>query len=369
MDILLFDMDGVLVEPLGYRFALKETVRQAGRYLGIGEVFITDEQIVRFEALGISSEWHSSALCMAMMVIHQWKPSFKRGNSCQPVSLELEGLFAALAEQPVGNPALKRGVAAIESIAQKHAVELEPVKRLVENSESIQRSPTMNWFQELILGSEAYQNAYRKAPQFEGESYLQLYDRRLIDESLSGEVIRWASAPGRGAAIMTSRPSNGPPGFQGEPDAQLGAALAGLEALPVIGYSEISWLSRRTGQEIPDLLKPGWAHALAAILVASGWTLEDSLAYTGRALTDRREDRLDKLNNSMVIVFEDTPSGMVAVQEAGNLLGEIGLRVRVRAIGIAGDAAKRSALAAQGAVLYANINQALAGLDDFRAFS
>jgi len=42
MDILLFDMDGVLLKPLGYHRALKETVRLAGISSGYGEVLLAD---------------------------------------------------------------------------------------------------------------------------------------------------------------------------------------------------------------------------------------------------------------------------------------------------------------------------------------
>jgi len=71
MDILIFDMDGVLVKPEGYHRALQETVRLAGISTQYGEVQLTDNQIAQFEALGISSEWHSSALCMAVMVVEK----------------------------------------------------------------------------------------------------------------------------------------------------------------------------------------------------------------------------------------------------------------------------------------------------------
>ena len=38
-----------------------------------------------------------------------------------------------------------------------------PALKFVEESESIQRSPTMNWFQELILGSEDFSEIISKA--------------------------------------------------------------------------------------------------------------------------------------------------------------------------------------------------------------
>lgn len=87
MDILLFDMDGVLVNPRGYHRALHETVRLAGISTGIGAVDLEDEQVTQFEALGISSEWHSSALCMAVMVLEK-QAGFAHLNNPHPTGLE-----------------------------------------------------------------------------------------------------------------------------------------------------------------------------------------------------------------------------------------------------------------------------------------
>ena len=66
MNLLLFDMDGVLLQPRGYHLALQRTVDIISRMMGFGEYLLSDEAIAQFEALGISSEWHSSALCTAL---------------------------------------------------------------------------------------------------------------------------------------------------------------------------------------------------------------------------------------------------------------------------------------------------------------
>ena len=66
-----------------------------------------------------------------------------------------------------------------------------------------------------------------------------------------------------------------------------------------------------------------------------------------------------------VTIFEDTPGGMVAVQEVGDLLNGLGLRVELQKIGIAEEVAKQSALSVLGATVYPDINQALESLDYF----
>lgn len=363
MNILIFDMDGVLLKPQGYHRALRETVRLAGISTGFGEVLLTDEQIARFEALGISSEWHSSALSMAVMELQKQDGKLLAGDRSQQMALKLEELYECIAAQPMQKPALERGLAAVEQLAVKYRVAGESAWELVASSESIQDSPTMNWFQELILGSDGFLNTYQKNPQFQQESYLMLYDQPLIGDAAAENLIQWAEEPENGAAIMTNRPSKGPSGYTSDPDAEMGAALVGLENLPLIGIGEIIWLAETTGWDVGKLLKPGWAHALAAILVASGWSIERSLEYVEKQLAESAQNELAHLQDSTITVFEDTPGGLIAVQEAVNLLNEKGLRVRVCKNGIAQDGTKQSALAAQGASIHPDINQALASLE------
>lgn len=368
MNLLIFDMDGVLLRPRGYHQALKETVRMAGISAGIGEVALADEQIAQFEALGISSEWHSSALCMAVMTLQKQKNSASENEPSQPVILDLKDLFKAIAAQPMRNPAINRGVVAIERLADEYGLPSFSARELVEKSESIQHSPTTNWFQELILGSDAYTNTYQKKAHFQTGSYLMLFDEKLIKGCLAENVVEWAAQKDCGAAIMTNRPSRGLPGFQGAPDAEMGASLVGFETMPLVGYGEVSCLAEYAHREIAEISKPGWGHALATILAASGWSLEASLVFVSQALNLQQWDGLDHLQNSTITVFEDTPGGLVAVQEASALLNKSGLNIEVQKIGIAENPVKQSALSAQGAAVFPDITMALASLDNFGSF-
>jgi beta-phosphoglucomutase-like phosphatase (HAD superfamily) len=368
MNLLLFDMDGVLLKPQGYHRALKETVRMAGISAGIGEVVLTDEQIAQFEALGISSEWHSSSLCMAMMVLLKQKYPIRENEPSIPVILDLEDLFEAIAAQPIRNSAINRGVGAIKSLAATYGLPGLEASAMVEESESIKHSPTTNWFQELILGSGAYTSTFLKEAQFHTEGYLMLFDEKLINGYLAENVIAWADQKDCGASIMTNRPSRGLSGSQGAPDAEMGALLAGFETMPLVGYGEVSWLADYSHREVGELSKPGWAHALSAILVAGGWSMKESLIFVSQALNLQRWDGLDHLRDCTVTVFEDTPSGVVAVQEAGALLNNQGLNLEVKKIGIAEDPVKQSALSAQGATIFPDINVALTSLDNFGTF-
>ena len=150
MDILIFDMDGVLLEAKGYHRALQETVRLAGEHLSLPNLHLTQEQIHKFEANGISSEWHSSALCMAFLQIQLL-------SGISPTALDLEEFFCILDEQPFEQPALERGLSAVEVLCQNLGVDPKAIRPTILNSEDIEHSFTMQLLQELVLGSKSYQ--------------------------------------------------------------------------------------------------------------------------------------------------------------------------------------------------------------------
>ncbi len=93
--IIIFDVDGVLIESHGYHKAFKDTVRVGAKELGF-DVHLSDEDIAQFEGMGISSEWHSSAACMAVLLINgkfDLSPLFasiKREQAKIPVRIRLE---------------------------------------------------------------------------------------------------------------------------------------------------------------------------------------------------------------------------------------------------------------------------------------
>ena len=331
MNLLVFDMDGVLLEPLGYHRALRETVRLAGEACGFSDVCLSAEQIARFEALGISSEWHSSALCMAWMAL-------QKKFSPDTQTPDWERLVAAFQCQPQTDSPIQRGAAALAQVGQEQGVCAEHAVALIRECESIQNSPTFNWFQELVLGSAVFAQVYGKVGQLNAVSYLQKYDRKLLTPDWAQRVLEWARRPGCGAAIMTSRPSaglGGPQGFAQEPDGQLGAELVGLGELPLIGNGEMRWLADQLRVTVAEVKKPAAAHALAALLAAGGISVPQSMAVLAGGLDVLGREDFAYLDGSTVTVVEDTISGMLAVRAAGDILEKLGLRIDVQNVGVA----------------------------------
>ena len=66
--VFLFDIDGVLVEPHGYRLATQAVLKHFTGRMGIDEQYPGDEMMDYFDSRNIISEWDVSGLCMAAIL-------------------------------------------------------------------------------------------------------------------------------------------------------------------------------------------------------------------------------------------------------------------------------------------------------------
>ena len=66
-NIYLFDIDGVLVKPRGYRESVKATLQYFYRQMDLLDKMPADDMPVLFESIGITSEWDMIPLCLAMV--------------------------------------------------------------------------------------------------------------------------------------------------------------------------------------------------------------------------------------------------------------------------------------------------------------
>ena len=371
MQILLFDMDGVLLEPKGYHQALKETVRLTSLSLGFNEFTLAQEDIAQFESLGISNEWHSSALCMALMVIEGQRRGLELNLSArisltnsnfQTIKLNLPDLYKAIAAQPVELPALSRAQSAIELSAEKAGVDATMPTSIMQACEQINQSLTLNIFQELVLGSQTFEKTYAVQSQLGVDSYLVEYDKPLLSPNMRTRLTKWLDNPSHYAAIMTNRPSDTLLGLPGTPEAELGAALVGLDFLPIIASGEMTWLARRLDQDVGALVKPAAHHALSGIFAALGEAAPEALSKSHQIISGKLDSDPIPLNGCTVSVFEDTPAGILAVERTKEVLLAQNLNIQVHKAGIATDAAKRRALEALGATVFDSVNSALDNL-------
>ena len=159
-----------------------------------------------------------------------------------------------------------------------------------------------------------------------------------------------ASAFPNGSVVMTNRPSSE------MPDAEYGLQLVGLAGLPLVGNNDIQWLAEQVGGEPAHFLKPNAVHALAALLRSTGRDLQESLLGAYDLLNGASVDSLDL---GEIIVFEDTPGGLISVDAMGENLQGKGVPVQIKKVGIAPSTVKAEFLRAQGAQVFEDINSAL----------
>jgi hypothetical protein len=385
--LLLFDVDGVLVEAHGYLRALQDTVAHFSRCMGVGDHPPSEVEVRALEAHGLTSEWDSGAACVAFLLLER----LRRDPALSLPAVWAEALaflgahslvlpnpdYAALAARIGARPRGEMGMAAGARLQLWEEAQFlpEPQRRafaalldqLLGTAYEFTCAPVMHYFQHLVLGHEGVAATYGAVPDFESVPYLRTYDLPLLDEAARTQVLNAVQAGQVGAVIYTARPSLPPAGVADSPlgyssEAEAARALVGLEPLPLIGLGRLQWLASRTGESAEALVKPSPVQALAAIGAAvSG----DEVAALEAALRFHREGLLlpplSDLGETVVHVFEDTPGGLRAVQHAAALLQEAGLPMTVQPYGIAPAESPKAALIAElGAPVFPSINHALA---------
>jgi len=369
MDILLFDMDSVLIEPHGYHRALQDTVLWAGRAIGFAEAVLTSDDIARFEAAGVSSEWDSSAICAVWMLLSAWSLDENR---------LLAGRFDPL-PQKLRLPAPDFAVLG-HRLAMPQLMSLSPLSRarrlFLENGEltPAQRAiveeilgqarqplaPTYQVFQELALGSCLFEKLYRLPSAFGCESYLAMYDRPTLDEREIEALQNWLGREGHFASILTARPGESLPPVFSPPEAEIGAGMLGLQAVPIASFGKLQWLAEHLGTDAQSFVKPSPVHALTALLLAVGVPSAQSLQSAATLALEGKADVVWKeLNGARVAVFEDSAGGIESLRKACALLQRQGVMLKTEYYGVAHHLVKVEALKSAGACCFPTLAEAL----------
>lgn len=369
--LILFDVDGVLIHPVGYKVALQATVDRFAAQMGQPAPHVSYDEIAVFEACGITNEWDSGAVCVSeiMLAALERRPDLRRAT--------LEDTFAAI--QAAALPPLPRPnfVKVAQEIAQHTADGQVPaavylalisartdpangplLRALLGDVYDVAGTLTTRAFQTHTLGHERFATTYGYAAPFESRSYLADYDTPLLSPDNRARLLDWMQPPDRGAAIFTARPSLSPADLPADqrghpasgyaPEAELAADLIGLNGkLPLIGQGRIGWLAWKTGRGVAEYLKPSPVQALAAA-GAAAFGSETSALQAAAALFEHGAltGPLAALDSrpTRVIVFEDSTGGIRATRRACELLQKAGLDVSFQAVGVSPQADKRAAL-------------------------
>jgi hypothetical protein len=395
--IFLFDLDGVLVRPGGYRAAVQATVNHFARWLGLPELAPDEPTIAIFEAQGITGEWDMIPLSLAILIDHA-------AGALPPGSYpSLAAMRSQISRHPLPDlkvayaPVIRRLGAYLQpgeapadvflAVCQaEQDSELFPnlsgegvLCELLANTRKLGLSPTTRIFEHLVLGHNFYQRSLGLPPEIESEAYLTVYDRSLLAPATRDQLLEMRQQAGLAMVAYTARPS----AWQGAwadgealpamfaPEAEMALLLAGMDSIPLVGYGQMGGLALQLGLAEEALLKPSPFHAMTAITAAWTGSIPAALEWLAQVYANQvrgnksapgLETAAGRLPEAaQVHIFEDSSIGMAGGKQAVALLGAQGLHVDLHLWGIATHAEKKAALQAVGAHhIFADVNQAVA---------
>jgi phosphoglycolate phosphatase-like HAD superfamily hydrolase len=386
MNLWLFDLDGVLIHPGGYREALRRTVAHFSQAAGYPGKPLDESTIESFEAQGVTCEWDIAGICLMADIFTLWQ-----ANPALRLPPGLEGALGALHSadwirpQPdyadwahrvgaIGGETPSASALKTFKQAAGHADEdmvrvgeFDAVLGLVlGHSREFTHSPVMQYFQQFTLGSRAYARQYGVAPVLETPSLLADLDRPGISPASRDKILALQAEGRIHSAIITARPCR--PQAAGDnlvdypPEAEIAQKVLGLEKLPLAGAGHMQWLARQNGQIIDGYLKPSPVHSLAALALALGGKESDALE-AARVFVEEGKllPPLDSIKGTgaAVTVFEDSPTGVIGTQSAVDLLKRKYLDVRISIFGVAAGGEKRAVLESLGAEVFETTDDAL----------
>ena len=385
--LVLLDVDGVLVHPVGYKDALRATMDTISARMGLPSMGITNDEIALFESCGITNEWDSTAMCASAMLLAALdiRPDLRRDT--------LDATFAAIrdARLTIPRPDFTGEARAVASngmdghypaltyrtLLQQRtdSANFPLLDALLSNVHDVVGTPTTHIFQTHTLGSARFAEAYGARAALETESLLTAHDRALLNAQSRDQLIAWMADAAHGAVVYTARPSLAPadlvadtaPGSNGTgfaPEAELALELLGLTGhIPLIGQGRVAWLAWRNGRAPADFVKPSPVQALAAIgAAATGHEMESLIAAAALAESGDLQGPLAALRGQSVrvIVFEDSTGGIRATRGAVEQLQEAGIDARFEAVGVSPNADKRAALSRLTGRVVDDVNTGLA---------
>lgn len=338
--IILLDIDGVLIQPGGYRAALRATVKRF-----IGDYVIEEDLITSMERRGISSEWDMAPLIVAAF----WEGMFSRyyidllSDDMAVASHNMKHLCKMM-ETPnqllIPEFDLADGKYPVDAAYEQGCFPSIPSglrKNLMTESRDVYKSHTFRTFQHFTLGSEKFEETYQLSAEFEAQSLLLTEDKANVNAEIRERLRHERNS----IAGFTARPSKPPKEWDGSqrgyaPEAELGLELAGLADIPLMSFGKLEFIAAQHGLNPATLMKPSPFHALAGILAA--WT-GDELSALNAAYEWHTSGKLNgefsKLPKSFELyVIEDTMGGVRATRAAGEILRKAGFEISTHTLGL-----------------------------------
>lgn len=397
--IFLFDVDGVIVNPIAYRLGVNKTLSGLCEKIGlanIDSVLPTEADIAAMEAQGVHDVWDITNIVFCY-ILTEIALKAENTNKLLPIeSNELvpqntsELLYALRSLNPVvARPdylelAIKMAVTQTLShppdiaMAQFHqrlstinanAKWIELLKRFLIGTRSAYSSYGTCLFQNIILGSEDFERTYGLVSEYSGPGLLRTEDITLIRKETVDQLKLLSREPANAVGIYTARPSlppkqagTSPVGYS--PEAEIALENADMQSFPLIGMGMMEWLGKQHSERTEDLTKPNATQALAALIntITDGQdvtALEQAYAID-KLNKDPGETNLYSVSKdkTTVYVFEDTISGIVPLKKTVQMLQSRGFDMDLKPLGIAVDPTKKEALERHCKEVFADVNEA-----------
>jgi hypothetical protein len=396
--ISLFDIDGVLVQPGGYRAAYYQTVRHFLEMMGLGRFAPIDSVPEMLESFGVTSEWDMVPVTLAIVLdwvfqkqppdgafqtfadVTEWVKSFELPDG--PVDFEdyINRLGPVLASGGMPSEALLRYMQENGSNGLLPGLAAHPLlKTLFSGSRDLLLSETTRTFQNYVLGDLAFRSAYGMEPLVTVPSCLDRFDRPALNLKSKSFLQKSTFAKQLSIAAYTARPSLPPKEVRGQsgeqttgsgqysPEAEMALDLLGLSGIPLIGFGSLQYTAGFLQLTAEDLLKPAPVQALAGIAAAwTGcewpsliWAVETYWHEKGAVLPKSVDTEIVLPDEIELNIFEDSPAGIRAGLKAAAILQDSGKDIQVRAWGIAEHPIKVASLQQTGAKVFPDVNAAI----------
>jgi len=337
--IILLDIDGVLVQPGGYRAALRATVQRF-----VGNFHVEEDLLTDLEKRGISSEWD-----MAPLIIAAYWDNILSRYSIDDLSENVTMASRQIQGKKIDLPN-KLSIPEFELIVGQYPAETafrsgffshipEALRRnLLMDTRNVHKSATMRVFQHFTLGSERFEETYQLSAEFEAESFLLTEDKANISQ----ENIARLKHPNHFLSAFTARPSGVPREYSKEtnigyaPEAELALELVGLTDIPLMAFGKLEYIAAQHGLDPATLVKPSPFQALAGTLAAwTGSELEALNATQEWHNSGKLNGQFSQLPKSFeLIVVEDTIGGIRSVQKVAEILRQHGYDVHTLLLGL-----------------------------------
>ncbi len=406
--LLLFDVDGVLIEDGGYYAALVATLNYFNELMGAHPIVFDAPTRDQFQSRGYVNEWDLCPLCAGTLIaatLARHPDLALRPASFEDFLRQFRGVSVPQLRdvaQPYleqidllqGKPVERARDMLLNALAQlsvredtRSATETL-LREMFSQTHDVDRAPVTQIFQELVIGSKLYAESYHRPPRFAAPSVLATEDHSLISAASQAKLAEWVQANRVQICVYTARPSLPPAddpdhisliGYS--PEAELGMQLLGMD-YPLIATGRVQWLAAKVNVPFESVTKPAPIQALAAIGAALTHEESNSL-LAAHALMSRGEligplAALGSLTASArsrqtagtrfestprpgihVWIIEDGILGMQATQGAIDLLKQNGLDLHAHAIGIAAGGPKAAALAPLSEIVLPDVNAAI----------